>query len=119
MTIQSSEYEPNGNRAETKPGTKSEPGRSTGLIWGSPICRLPGFFGIRELPYLKAGIRNPTGKFEGNSGLKVCTGCGIPRITIGIGRLSEHLGRDDDVRTPTVDQALGTKICVMHGLHVV
>ena len=24
MTIQSSEYEPNGNRAETKPGTKSD-----------------------------------------------------------------------------------------------
>ena len=39
--------------------------------------------------------------------LKGWTGCGIPRKTIGIGRLSEHLDRDDDVRTR--DQALGYK----------
>lgn len=56
---------------------------------------------------MKAGIRDSKEKWEGNSELKVWTGCGIPRITIGIGRLSEHLDRDDDVRTR--DQALGYK----------
>lgn len=69
---------------------------------------------------MNCGIRDSKEKWEGDSELKVWTGCGIPRITIGIGRLSEHLDRDDDVRTPIGDQGpLATKICVMHGFHVV
>jgi len=85
--------------------------------WGSPIAwvfRYPGFalslsLSLRQIPSVKAGIRDSKEKWEGNSGLKVCTGCGIPRITIGIKRLREHLGRDDDVRTPIGDQALSYK----------
>lgn len=64
---------------------------------------------LSQIPSVKAGIRDSKEKWEGNSELKVWTGCGIPRITIGIGRLSEHLDRDDDVRTPIGDQALGYK----------
>ena len=64
---------------------------------------------LRQIPSVNCGIRDSKDKWEGNSGLKICTGCGIPRITIGITRLSEHLDRDDDLRTPIGDQALSYK----------
>lgn len=64
---------------------------------------------LSQIPSVKTGIRDSKEKWEGNSELKVWTGCGIPRITIGIRRLSEHLDRDDDVRIPIGDQALGYK----------
>ena len=42
------------------------------------------FFGTRELPHLKLGIRDFRAKSGRISGLKVCLGGGMPKITLGI-----------------------------------
>ena len=56
-------------------------------------ARVPNrFFGIRDFPYLKLGIRDLKAKSGGVSGLKVCPGGGIPKITLGITGLHETLG---------------------------
>ena len=53
------------------------------------------FLGIREFPYLKpAGIRDFKAKSGRDSGLKVCAGGGLPKITRGITGWHEVLGRD-------------------------
>ena len=56
------------------------------------------FFGIRDLPYLKAGIRNFNARWRRNSGLKIWMGCVMPKIAIGSTGLSENLGRDDAIK---------------------
>ena len=58
------------------------------LYWGSPI----GLFGIRDLPYLKAGIQDFKAKEGRDSGWKECTGCGMIEIT--------GLVRDDRIEEP-------------------
>ena len=60
---------------------------------------LKRFFRIRDFPCLKLGIRDFTEKSGPESGLKVCTGSGMPKITPGITgnfdeKLHEILGRD-------------------------
>ena len=52
------------------------------------------FSGIRDFLYLKLGIRDFTAKSGRDSGLKVCAGGGMPKITLGITGLLEILGRD-------------------------
>ena len=75
-------------------------------MWGC-ICqgclrgRVPGFFGIRDLRYLKAGIRDFKAKWGRDSVLKVCKACGMPQITVGLyTRLSENLSREDGIEQP-------------------
>ena len=52
------------------------------------------FFGIRDFPDLKLGIRDFKAKSERDLGLKVCAGGGMPKITLGITGLHEVLGPD-------------------------
>ena len=61
---------------------------------------LKTFFGIRDFPYLKLGIRDLSVKSGGVSGLKVCQGGEIPKITLGITGLHEILGRDYGIEEP-------------------
>ena len=55
-------------------------------------------FRIRDLPYLKAGIRNFKARWRRNLGLKVWMGCVMPKIAIGSTGLSENLGRDGAIK---------------------
>ena len=52
------------------------------------------FFGIRDFPYLKLGIRDLKAKSGRDSGLKVYARGGMPKITLGITELHEILSRD-------------------------
>ena len=58
------------------------------------------FFGIREFPNLKPGIRDFKAKSGLDSGLKVCAGGGLPKITRGITGWHEVLGRDYGIEEP-------------------
>ena len=58
------------------------------------------FFGIWEFPYLKLGIRDFKAKSGQDSGLKVCAGGGLPKITLGITGLDEDLGGDYGIEEP-------------------
>ena len=55
-------------------------------------------FRIRDLPYLKAGIRNFKARWRRYLGLKVWMGCVMPKIAIGSTGLSENLGRDGSIK---------------------
>ena len=44
------------------------------------------FFGMRDFPYLRLGIRDLKAKSGRDSGLKVCAGGGMPKVTLGIAR---------------------------------
>ena len=55
---------------------------------------LKKFFGIRGFPYLKLGIGDFKAKSGRDSGLKVCAGGGLPKITRRITGLHEVLGRN-------------------------
>ena len=57
-------------------------------------------FGIRDFPYLKLGIRDFKTKSGRDSGLKVCLGGGMPKITLGIMGLHNILGRDYWIEEP-------------------
>ena len=60
-----------------------------------PAPRVPNrFFGTWDLHYLKLGIRDLKEKSGRVSRLKVCTGGGMPKITLGITELHEIVGRD-------------------------
>ena len=52
------------------------------------------FVGMRDFSYLRLGIRDFKAKTGRDSGLKVCAGGGMPKITLGITGLPETLGRD-------------------------
>ena len=56
--------------------------------------------GTRDFPYLKLGIRDFTANSGRDSGLKVCAGGGMPKITLGITGLLEILGRDYGIEKP-------------------
>ena len=43
-----------------------------------------GFSGSEDSPYLRVGIRDYKAKWGRDSVLKVSTGCGTPKITLGI-----------------------------------
>ena len=58
------------------------------------------FFGMRDFPYLRLGIRDFQAKSGRDSGLKVCAGGGMPKVTLGITGLPEILGRDYGIEKP-------------------
>ena len=58
------------------------------------------FFGMRDFPYLRLGIRDFKGKSGRDLGLKVCAGGGMPKVTLGITGLPEILGRDYGIKKP-------------------
>ena len=58
------------------------------------------FFGKKDFPYLRLGIRDFKGKSGRDLGLKVCTGGGMPKVTHGITGLPENLGRDYGIEKP-------------------
>ena len=55
---------------------------------------------MRDFPYLRLGIRDFKAKSGRYSGLKVCAGGGVPKITLGITGLPEILGRDYGIVKP-------------------
>ena len=66
-------------------------------FFSTPIQTLhlyPRFFGIWDFPYFKLGVRDLKAKSGRDSGLKVCAGGGIPKITLGIEGSNEIAGRD-------------------------
>ena len=63
-----------------------------------------GFFGTRDFPYLKLGIRDYKSKSGRVWGLKVCLGGGMAKITLGITGLHEILGRDTGLKYPIGDR---------------
>ena len=68
------------------------------------FVRIPKFLnrfsGIRNFLYLKLRIRDFTAKAGRDSGLKVCAGGEMPKITLGITGLLEILGRDYGIEKP-------------------
>ena len=63
--------------------------------------RVPNrFFGIRDFPYLKLGIRDIEAKSGRDSGLKVCARVIMPEITLRITGSDEILGRDYGIEEP-------------------
>ena len=50
--------------------------------------------GIQDFPYLKLGNEDLKAKSGQVSGLKVCLGAGMPKITLGIAGVPKILGRD-------------------------
>ena len=52
------------------------------------------FYGIRDFPYLKLGIRDLRAKSRRDSGLKLCGRVRMPEMTLGITGLHEILSRD-------------------------
>lgn len=59
-------------------------------------------FGIRDFPYLKAGIHDLIARWGRDWGLKVCTGCGM-RDAENSHRdyeMEKNLGRDDWIKEP-------------------
>ena len=58
------------------------------------------FFGMRDFPYLRLGIRDFKANSGRDSGLKVCAGGGMPKVTLGITGLPEILGRDYGIEKP-------------------
>ena len=58
------------------------------------------FFEMRDFPYLTLGIRDFQAKSGRDSGLKVCAGGGMPKVTLGITGLPEILGRDYGIEKP-------------------
>ena len=76
---------------------------SQSLLYGSPLGILEGpqqVFGIQDFPYLKFGIWDCKAKSGRDSGMKVCAGGGMPKVTLGITELHEILGRDYRIEEP-------------------
>ena len=64
-------------------------------LFNRPFMRvLNRFYGIRDFPYLKLGIRDLRAKSRRDSGLKVCGRVRMPEITPGITGLHKSLSRD-------------------------
>ena len=55
---------------------------------------------MRDFPYFRLGIRDFKAKSGRDSGLKVCAEGGMPKVTLGITRLPEILGRDYGIEKP-------------------
>ena len=58
------------------------------------------FLGMLDLPYLKAGIRDFKAIWGRVSGLKVCAGCRMPKISIRTTLLGKNLSRDYSIEVP-------------------
>ena len=91
---------------------KSEREKSRSLSFSPqsplPFSHLPfpfdachnSFFGIRDFPYLKLGIRYFKAKSGRDSGLKVCGEGGMPKLTLGFTGLQEAFGWDYGIAEP-------------------
>ena len=55
---------------------------------------------MRDFPYLRLGIRDFKAKSGRDSGLKVCGGGAMPKVTLGITGLPEILGRGYGIEKP-------------------
>ena len=65
------------------------------------VSRFPKrFFGTRDFPYLKLGIRDLKAESGRVLGLKARAEGGMPKITHGIAGLHEFLGRDYGIEEP-------------------
>ena len=65
------------------------------------VSRVPNrFLGTRDLPYLNLGIQDLKAKSGRVSGLKLCAGGGMPKLTLGITGLDEILGWDYGIEEP-------------------
>ena len=73
---------------------------------------------MRDFPYLRLGIRDLKAKSGRDSGIKVCAGGGVPKITLGITGLPEILGRDYAIEKPYWGPAKYTvhRICILEQL---
>ena len=58
------------------------------------------FYGIRDFPYLKFGIRDLRAKSRRDSGLKLSGQVRMPEMTLGITGLHEILSRDYGIEGP-------------------
>ena len=58
------------------------------------------FYGIRDFPYLKLGIRDLRAKSRRDSGLKLSGRVRMPEMTLGITGLHEILSRDYGIEGP-------------------
>ena len=81
-----------------KPGYFSKCEDSTADL--APNAINSKFFGMRDFPYLRLGIREFKGKSGRDLRLKVCAGGGMPKVTLGITGLPENLGRDYGIEKP-------------------
>ena len=55
---------------------------------------------MRDFLYLRLGIRDFKAKSGRDSGLKVCSGGGMPKITLGVTGSPEISGRDYGIEKP-------------------
>ena len=72
------------------------------------------FFGMRDFPYLKLGIRDLKAKSGRDSGLKVYVRDGMPKITLRITGLHEILGRDYGIEEPHLGPS--NMVCYVHAV---
>ena len=72
----------------------------------------------RDFPDLKLGIRDFKENSARDSGLKVCLGGAMPKITVGITGLREILGRDYTIEElcwePSLHEQLKIKYNILH-----
>lgn len=73
------------------------------------------FLGLRNLPYLKAGIREFKAKRGQDSGLKVCSGCRCP-ITFEITGVGKNYDRDDGIEGPIGDPSINDTLSSKAGV---
>ena len=76
------------------------------------------FFGMRDFPYLRLGIRGfKAAKSGRDSGLKVCAGGGMLKVTLGITGLPEILGRDHGIEKPYWGPSYHARwLCKLHNV---
>ena len=75
------------------------------------------FFGMRDFPYLRLGIRGFKAKSGRDSGLKLCAGGGMLKVTLGITGLPEILGRDHGIEKPYWGPSYHARwLCTLHNV---
>ena len=69
---------------------------------------------MRDFPYfyLRLGIRDFKAKSGRDSGLKVCTGGGMPKVTLGITGLPEIWGRDYGIEKPCWEPLIMNRLSI-------
>ena len=72
---------------------------------------------IWDFPYLKLGIRDLKAKSGRDSGLKLCAGGGMPKITLGITGSKEIAGRDYGIEEPYWDRL--PRVCAHESFHCI
>ena len=69
---------------------------------------------MRDFPYfyLRLGIRDFKAKSGRDSGLKVCAGGGMPKVTLGITGLPEIWGRDYGIEKPCWERLIMNRLSI-------